>query len=114
MFLLYRVLCLPAPDVLVHDRCVSEASLCQAVETLPLALTCSPCDDKNVVMWFFSPGSQREAFHRLSQETKTLFLPAVNVTKNASGCYQCQCGSGDVILEAYFSVQVDQPGMHMF
>ena len=65
-------------------------------------------------MWFFSPGSQREHFNRLSQETKTLLLPAVNVTKNASGCYQCQCGNGEVKLKTNFSVQVDQPGMNKF
>ena len=77
-----------------------------------LALTCSPCNDKDVVTWFFSSGRQKEHLHRLSQKTKILLLPAVNVTKNASGCYQCQCGSGEVELEAHFSVQVDQAGMH--
>ena len=113
VLLLTCTLCLPSPDVLVHDQCFSEASLCQAVETFSLALTCSPCSDKDVVTWLFSSGHQKEDLHRLSQETKTLLIPAVNVTKNASGCYQCQCGSGEGKLEAY-SVQVDQPGMHVF
>lgn len=97
-------LCLPSPDVLVHDQCVSEASLCQAVEMFSLALTCSPCNDNDVVTWFFSSGHQQT-------KNNTLWLPAVNVTKNASGCYRCQCGSGEGIRTTYFSVQVDQPGM---
>ena len=54
-----------------------------------------------------------EDFHRLSQQNKTLLLTAVNVTKEkASGCYQCQCGSGEVKEEMYFSVQVGLPGIY--
>ena len=44
-------------------------------------------------------------FHCVPQQNKTLSLVAVNVTEEkASGCYQCQCGSGEVKNEMYFSV----------
>ena len=96
-------------DFLVHNQCVDEASLCQAVENFSLALTCSPCNDTLTVDWFFSPVYQKE--DQLSQHNKTLFLAAVNVTKEkASGCYMCQCGSGEVKNEMHFSVQVGLPG----
>ena len=104
------VIVVPPSDVLVHDKCIGEANLCQAVETFPLALTCYPCDDNDDVMWSFSPGSQNH-FHWLSQDNKTLLLAAENVTKNkTSGCYRCQCSNGEVKKEANFSVQVDHPG----
>ena len=110
---LYCLLYCSSSHVLVHGQCVSEASSCQAVESFSLALKCSPCDDKDTVQWFFSPGHQMEDFHRLSQQNKTLLLTAVNVTEKASGCYQCQCGSGEVENEIYFSVQVGLPGIIM-
>ena len=93
--------------VLVNGQCVREASLCQAVENFSLVLTCSPCNDKDTVQWSFSPGHQKEVFHWLSQQNKTLLFAAVNVTKEkASVCYQCQCGSSEVKNEMYSSVHL--------
>ena len=108
---LHIVVCHFHSHTLVHDQCLSEASLCQAVENFSLALTCSLCDDNDTVLWFFSPGLQKDRFHNLSQQNKTLFLAAVNVTKEkASGCYQCLC-RGSEPDEMYFSVQVELPGV---
>ena len=96
---------------LVYDQCLSEANLCQAVKNFSLALICSLCDDNDTVLWYFSPGSQKDIFHNLSQKNKTLFLAAVNVTRErASGCYQCLC-QGSELNAMYFSVQVELPGV---
>ena len=85
--------CVLAPyHVLVHEQCRSEASLCQAVENFTLALTCSQCDDNDTVTWLFSPGRQKDYFHSLSQQNKTLLLAGVNaVRKKTAGCYLCLC-----------------------
>ena len=116
---MYKIMYLVCTDVshpshvLVHEQCGSEASLCQAVENFSLALTCSPCGDNDTVTWLFSLGHQKEDFHRLSQQNKTLFLAAVNVTKERdSGCYLCQCDSVFEVSE-YFSVQVELPGTYI-
>ena len=108
------IVCVPSPShVLVHEQCRSEASLCQAVENFTLALTCSQCDDNDTVTWLFSPGRQKDYFHSLSQQNKTLLLAAVDVTKEkASGCYQCRCDSSEA--RDYFTVQVKLPGTHMY
>ena len=108
-----KCLCSLSLDVVAEGFCArstSHASVCQAVENFSLALTCTPCDDRDTVHWYFK---SREL---LSQPNKTLLLAAKDVTEEAAGCYQCLCDSGvgfkSGLHKLYFTVEVGLPGEH--